>query len=107
MDLSNNEDVNISVEEAIALLAKLKVVFSEVVDSLPECAICLMEMEEADGAVLAKCGHVFCKLCVPQFSNKKCPFCRANFAESDVVDVAQATTIASKNVPPKEDQVKE
>ena len=100
MDLSEADMIcSVSVEEAVALLAKLKIVFSEPTGSLPECGVCMMEMKESDGAVLAKCGHVFCKLCVPQFSNHKCPYCRASFDVSDVVDMDQAT-IASMNMQP-------
>ena len=82
----------LSAEEGLALLEKLKGAFSEAVDSVPECGICLMEMEESDGIVLAKCGHVFCKLCIQRVSNRKCPYCRANFEDSDIVNMAQATS---------------
>jgi len=80
--------MKLSAEQGLALLAKLKGAFTEVADSLPECGICLMEMEAADGIVLSKCGHVFCKLCIQRVSNKKCPYCRGNFAESDIVNMA-------------------
>lgn len=89
--------MDISVDEAIMLLEKLTNVFSEGAEDLPECGICMIEMEWADGTVLAKCGHVFCKLCVPQFSSKKCPYCRARFDEVDVVDAATVSKVASKN----------
>ena len=93
--------MKLSAEEGLALLEKLKGAFSEATDSLPECGICLMEMEEADGTVLAKCSHVFCKLCIQQVlskSGRKCPYCRASFDESDIVDMAQATKASSENI---------
>lgn len=36
----------LTAEEGLALLGKLKGTFTELTDSLPECGICLMEMEE-------------------------------------------------------------
>lgn len=89
----------LSAEEGLALLTKLKGAFTEQAD-LPECGICLMEMEESDGTVLKKCGHVFCKLCIQQVlakSNKKCPYCRLGFEESDIVTMNQATSAAKEN----------
>lgn len=88
----------LSAEEGLALLAKLKGAFAEVADSiLPECGICLMEMEESDGIVLAKCGHVFCKLCIQRVSNKKCPYCRASFEQSDIVNMVQAAQASNSS----------
>lgn len=57
-----------------------------------------MEMEKSDGTVLKTCGHVFCNLCIQQVlarSNKKCPYCRQGFSESDIVDMKQASTAAA------------
>ena len=92
----------LSVEEGLSLLAKVKGAFAEVADNIPECGICLMEMEESDGIVLAKCGHVFCKLCIQRVSNKKCPYCRATFEQSDIINMIQATQASnskSKEIP--------
>lgn len=88
----------LSVEEGLALLEKLKGAFTEEPDKLPECGICLMEMEEADGTILKRCSHVFCKLCIEQVlakSNRKCPYCRADFKESDIVNMNEAETAAT------------
>jgi SNF2 family DNA or RNA helicase len=93
--------MKLSVEEGLALLEKLKGVISEEADSLPECGICLMEMEEADLTVLAKCSHVFCKLCIQQVlskSGRKCPYCRSSFDECEIVDMAQATKASSEKI---------
>ena len=52
---------------------------------------------------------MFCSLCIQQVlakSNKKCPYCRQGFAESDIVDMKQASTAAngkSEEKPPAED----
>jgi len=91
----------LTAEEGLALLEKLKGAFSEVDQpgSLPECGICLMEMEEQDGTIIKSCGHVFCSLCIHQViakSNKKCPYCRQSFDESDIVDMKQAKTAANE-----------
>ena len=91
----------LSAAEGLALLEKLKGAFLEESDgSLPECGICLMEMEETDGIVLKSCSHVFCKLCIQQVlakSNKKCPYCRVPFEERDIVTMGQAESAANVN----------
>mmetsp|Transcript_5440 Transcript_5440/g.11830 ORF Transcript_5440/g.11830 Transcript_5440/m.11830 type:complete len:878 (+) Transcript_5440:183-2816(+) len=87
----------LTAEDGLRLLEQLKGAFSE--SSLPECGICLMEMEESDGTVLKNCGHVFCRLCIQQVlakSNKRCPYCRATFEESDIVNMRQASGAAKE-----------
>lgn len=91
----------LTAEEGLALLEKLKGAFSQAENesSLPECGICLMEMDETVGTIIKNCGHVFCNLCIHQVlakSNKKCPYCRAPFRESDIVDMSQATLAANE-----------
>jgi len=79
----------LTAEEGLALLGKLKGTFSELTDSLPECGICLMEMEEIDCTILKGCSHMFCKLCIQQVYNKSnqiCPYCRAPFSKADIID---------------------
>jgi len=97
---SKGVTLTLTAEEGLRLLEKLKGEFSQEPNSLPECGICLMEMEESDGTILKSCGHVFCKLCIQQVlakSNKKCPYCRATFEESDIVDMSQASSAANEN----------
>mmetsp|Transcript_45123 Transcript_45123/g.94645 ORF Transcript_45123/g.94645 Transcript_45123/m.94645 type:complete len:876 (+) Transcript_45123:187-2814(+) len=96
---SETSGQKLSAEEGLQLLEKLKGAFSEETNSLPECGICMMEMEESDGTILKKCGHVFCKLCIQQVlakSNKKCPYRRAAFEECDIVDMSQASSAANE-----------
>ena len=94
---SRSGEKKLSSEEGLALLEKLKGAFSEEPNGLPECGICLMEMEESDGIILKSCSHVFCKLCIQQVlekSNKKCPYCRCDFTEKDIVDMGVAESAA-------------
>ena len=51
-DLMNSKgSKKLTAEEGLALLEKLKGAFTEQSDSLPECGICLMEMEQSDGTI--------------------------------------------------------
>jgi len=82
--------------EGVALLEKLKGEFTQA--SLPECGICLTEMEETDCIILKGCGHCFCKICIQQVfekSNQICPYCRAPFDKADIIDKSVAVTAAS------------
>ena len=91
----------ISAEEGLALLKKLKGAFIEegLKDAkLPECGICLTEMEEQDCTILKSCSHVFCKMCIQQVlvrSNKLCPYCRKPFTQDDIIDKSAASEAAS------------
>mmetsp|Transcript_11127 Transcript_11127/g.22142 ORF Transcript_11127/g.22142 Transcript_11127/m.22142 type:complete len:873 (-) Transcript_11127:81-2699(-) len=98
----------LTAEEGLALLEKLKSAFAtDEADNLPECGICLMEMDVNDGTILKSCNHVFCKLCIVQVlakSNKRCPYCRTTFEESDIIDASQAKKAAAEtSVAVKED----
>ena len=89
---SKSSAEKLTAEEGLALLEKLKGTFSQE-NELPECGICLMEIEESDGTVIKGCGHVFCNLCIHQVlakAGQKCPYCRAPFQESDIIDMSQA-----------------
>ena len=97
---SNSSTKKLTAEEGLALLEKLKGAFvAEESGQLAECGICLMEMDESCGTIIKGCGHVFCNLCIHQVlakSNQKCPYCRAPFKESDVVDMTTAETAAKE-----------
>jgi SNF2 family DNA or RNA helicase len=87
----------LTADEGLALLEKLKGTFTQESD-LPECGICLMEMDISDCTILKSCKHVFCKICIRRVlskSNRKCPYCRVDFAESDVVDMSAAENAAN------------
>ena len=92
----------LSKEEGLALLEKLKGAFTQEEDDendLPECAVCLMEMEQQDCCILKTCNHVFCRLCIGsvlKISNRLCPLCRKPFAESDMIDKDNATIAATQ-----------
>lgn len=93
-----SETKKLSPREGLELLEKLKGAFSEEPDSLPECGICLIEMEESDGTILKSCSHVFCKICIQQVlskSNRKCPYCRVDFDENDIIDMSTAKSAAN------------
>eukprot|EP00956_Cyclotella_meneghiniana_P025829 scaffold54682_cov69-Cyclotella_meneghiniana.AAC.9 len=97
---SNSSTKKLTAEEGLALLEKLKGAFvAEESGQLAECGICLMEMDESCGTIIKGCGHVFCNLCIHQVlakSNQKCPYCRAPFKESDVVDMTTAESAAKE-----------
>ena len=79
----------LSIKEGLALLECLKGTFSQGENELPECAICLMEMEENDCRILRTCAHVFCDLCITrvlQMPNSHCPLCRAPFEKMDMIE---------------------
>lgn len=95
---STNGKRKLSAEEGLALLNKLKSTFTQDTEDLPECGICLTEMEVSDGTILKGCNHVFCKLCIRQVllkSNRKCPYCRRDFNERDIVDMGTAESAAN------------
>mmetsp|Transcript_12803 Transcript_12803/g.15672 ORF Transcript_12803/g.15672 Transcript_12803/m.15672 type:complete len:1060 (+) Transcript_12803:80-3259(+) len=100
-DLQKNDTgKKLSKEEGLKLLEKLKGTFTQAENELPECAVCLMEMEEQDSRILRKCGHVFCNICIEQVlkvSNQKCPMCREPFTKGDMINksVAVKATLPS------------
>ncbi len=92
-----SETKKLTAEEGLALLEKLKGAFAEEGDKLPECGVCLIEMEEQDSTILKGCGHVFCKLCIKQVllkSGQKCPYCRHPFTQGDIIDKSVAAEAA-------------
>ena len=89
-------------EEGMALLEKLKGTFSqEEEEQLPECAVCLTEMEEHMCVILRVCSHIYCEACISRVvagENKSCPLCRKPIHKSDLVkkkaavDASQTTS---------------
>jgi len=41
--------------------------------SIPECCVCYEE-----NCWINNCGHLICKMCIPQLNPKNCPLCKAN-----------------------------
>ena len=95
---SGKQHQNLSAEEALKLLEKLKGQFTQ---ELPECGICMEEFDESVGTILKSCSHVFCKSCIEQVlsrSNQKCPYCRCDFRSEDIVDLSTAESAASSTL---------
>eukprot|EP00903_Cladosiphon_okamuranus_P011919 g11195.t1 len=88
-------------EEAVKLFAKLKGLLEQ--DEGAECAVCLELVEPTDARVLRGCGHGFCSKCLGAMvkagppveggggsgCKNKCPLCRIEFSEADVVGGAE------------------
>ena len=90
----------LSAAEGLALLEKLKGTFSQDEDnpSLPECAICLMEMDEQECVILRQCSHIYCDECISRVvasDNRSCPLCRRPFQKTDMVKKSIAVTAAT------------
>eukprot|EP00592_Proboscia_alata_P008112 CAMPEP_0194360760 /NCGR_PEP_ID=MMETSP0174-20130528/8167_1 /TAXON_ID=216777 /ORGANISM="Proboscia alata, Strain PI-D3" /LENGTH=951 /DNA_ID=CAMNT_0039132471 /DNA_START=193 /DNA_END=3048 /DNA_ORIENTATION=- len=91
----------LTAEEGKTLLEKLKGTFTTEKDEdslLPECAICLMEMEMNEAVILKNCTHIFCHGCISRvFSGASpgckafCPLCRQPFENSDMIQRSIAT----------------
>jgi hypothetical protein len=47
-----------------------------------ECKVCLNHKARM---ALSKCGHVFCGTCLIQLSDKKCPICRKEFMNAQII----------------------
>lgn len=104
---------SLSAEEAMQLLEKLKGALSDGVTpsesgevSLPECAICMDSLNENCAVVLRRCGHVFCNVCLKTVVSStncfgananKCPFCRLDFTETDMIPWTAAEQAAVKD----------
>ena len=50
---------------------------------IPECSICnfVYDNREHKACVLLRCGHIFCKKCISEFRNGKCPNCMTLFED--------------------------
>ncbi|VEU36620.1 unnamed protein product [Pseudo-nitzschia multistriata] len=96
---NNDQTPKLTAEEGLELLEKLKDAFDTDKNNnneLPECAVCLMEMEEAQCIILKKCSHVYCEDCINRvyttnLGRSKCPLCRKPFSKSDMIRKSAAT----------------
>ena len=92
----------LTAEEGLNLLEKLKGAFSQNNDDsveVPECAVCLMAMEESQCMILRTCTHVFCEPCISRVistsqNRSTCPLCRQTFQKNDLVNKKLATIAA-------------
>lgn len=89
----------LTAEEGAKLLEKLKGAFTQEDESIPECAVCLMEMDQNGCRILRTCAHVFCQDCITKvmaMSDVKCPLCRMTFSNSDIIEKEKAVIAASQ-----------
>lgn len=93
-----DEDKKLHHQEGLVLLNKLKGTFTQE-NQLPECDVCLLEMEEHDCKILRTCSHVFCDLCISRICQSysgTCLLCRKSFEKSDMIEKRVATTAISE-----------
>ena len=89
----------LTAEEGAKLLEKLKGAFTQDDESIPECAICLMEMDQSGCRILRTCAHVYCHDCITKvvaMSDVKCPLCRVPFSNSDIIEKEMVVVAASQ-----------
>lgn len=72
-------------EDAEKLFNKMKSLLSE--EDPTECAICLESLEPESARIIRGCMHCFCEACLHNLlsSDTRCPLCRGEFSEKDVV----------------------
>jgi SNF2 family DNA or RNA helicase len=88
----------LTAEEGLALLEKLKGTFTQADEEFPECAVCLMEMDEQACVILRTCSHIYCGECIGRVVSMGipvCPLCRQPFKKGDMVKKSVATTAAA------------
>ena len=97
---SSTGTIKLTVEQGLELLEKLK---GELIEDssaeLPTCGICFEEFDRSQVTILRSCSHVFCRTCIKQVlsrSNRKCPYCRVDFCEMDIIDMSIAQSAAAK-----------
>lgn len=71
--------------------SKISINFKE----LGSCSICLQNIEKIDIGLL-RCGHLFCYKCVNSLS--KCPTCRRNLNDTDIVNIETKDTFSLENI---------
>jgi len=101
-------DNKLTAQEGLELLEKLKGAFESNDDNnnnnnatagLPECCVCLMEMDENECVILKTCGHVYCEACITRVCtdfNSNCPLCRKEFCKADMIKKTAASTAAEQ-----------
>ena len=92
---SSTGTIKLTVEQGLELLGKLKGQLKKI----EECGICLEKFDRSQVTILKRCSHVFCRTCIKQVlsrSNRKCPYCRVDFCEMDIIDMSIAQSAAAK-----------
>lgn len=100
LELKSRGDKPLTVDEGNALMEKLRGTFEtpEAAAEVPECAVCLCEMEENDAIILRACRHIFCAACISHVTtghDSRCPLCRKEFAKTDMIRKSTASAAAS------------
>jgi SNF2 family DNA or RNA helicase len=96
----------LTAEEGVALLEKLKGTFIQEDAQLPECAVCLMEMDEQECVILRTCSHIYCGECIGRvvaIGKPMCPLCRQPFQKGDMVKKSVVTAAATREEGNKKD----
>jgi SNF2 family DNA or RNA helicase len=96
MEGGNAETMNkLSEDEGKTLLTLLNGVIA---GPATECAVCFETLEQEDTVILRTCKHVFCETCLHKIRDSKCPMCRQDYTESDMInqDAAKAATTQPK-----------
>lgn len=86
--LERDNGATLTADEGMMLLEKLKGAFIQEDEQLPECAVCLMEMDEQECVILRTCSHVYCGECIGRvvsMGEPMCPLCRQPFARADMI----------------------
>jgi SWI/SNF-related matrix-associated actin-dependent regulator of chromatin subfamily A3 len=87
--------------EGRALLEKLQGVFEENTDGTAECAVCLEDFPKENATILRTCMHSYCEACITNvlsMNPRRCPLCRADFEQKDVVKMTDASNAAKKGL---------
>jgi SNF2 family DNA or RNA helicase len=101
-ELQNRGGKPLTCEEGKALMEKLRGAFEseEAASEVPECSICLEEMEEDAAIILRSCLHIFCASCIGKVNvdynaNARCPLCRSSFKKTDMIKKSAASAAAT------------
>jgi len=96
-------DKPMTAAEGRALLEKLQGVFEETDDGTAECAICLEDFAKEKATILRTCKHAYCEECITyvrSITPRRCPICRKDFEDRDVIKMIDASKAATNG--PKE-----
>ncbi len=72
-----------------------KFISSVDINNIDNCCICMLPIKDNNIGLL-KCGHIFCYSCV--HTQSKCPTCRCNLDDGDIVNVETTHSFSSENI---------